>query len=857
VTQSPSLTVSDKTSSRPTNTLEPTPQPSLLPTVKLPSILPSRIPSPVPSLFASTLSPLSETDPSPTLEPTFGPSLQPNDQTTFTPTVPLSVAPTFNPTPTTPSPTASASEEASETSSNPTMVSTFVPSASRSSLPFSLPLITSSPSQSPRGQPTNMPTADFLSISPSQSPSASTTEPSTRSPLPLSPSCQPSSQPTGQPSSQPSSQTTAQPSSQPSCQPTAQPSSQPTAQPSSRPSSDLTPSLSRVVLSSVTRNSFSFNATLVQSRSVIGDIAGGYLYCAAMSGGSVPTSAGGIKAATSDATSSRGVSVAIPTNTAFPITLRLTIPGLEALKSYSVYCYAESPTGTGDSLQAVMKTKFSATTACCKSISFSNAPPHVYSDVTKYRASSSALYLFSYSLSSAPVGALTVTPELYINGVISKDIVATPSSSVFHPASVRTGQFFLSASPTFGGTCVLLLRMSGSAASQYSAVNSSVLLMSAQSSTPAPKMVSSQFTDSGQAVLIRFDSPTDQGGISVPSWPCSSLFSFTGADSSSCSWRDAVTVSILFGVITNTNSGQILNVGRGVTLRSGKLRAFCTVSDCFSNPAATEATVTALAPPNPCSPTVVVCAPESINSCANLTLDATGSYGNGGRPYLSAIWSVTATSKDNRLLPLDASPIQRYLNNFSALNQVRSPIKVLGGSLVSATYAFTLCLTNCFGLQSCRTSTVDFISDTKAPSLSIVGPSYRTVLVASPLVILSTASLSSCSLSTSAVKYTWSVRLKGDTVPIYSTSRDPSCFALPSYSLLVDKTYTVTVTASAGTSSAAASVDVYVAHGPVSAAAVGGYTRSAPLDKPFVLDGSISYDADNQTSSTLAYQVIE
>jgi REJ domain len=73
----------------------------------------------------------------------------------------------------------------------------------------------------------------------------------------------------------------------------------------------------------------------------------------------------------------------------------------------------------------------------------------------------------------------------------------------------------------------------------------------------------------------------------------------------------------------------------------------------------------------------------------------------------------------------------------------------------------------------------------------------------------------------------------------------------------VDKTYTVTVTASAGTSSAAASVDVYVAHGPVSAAVVGGYTRSAPLDKPFVLDGSISYDADNQTSSTLTYKVVD
>jgi hypothetical protein len=76
--------------------------------------------------------------------------------------------------------------------------------------------------------------------------------------------------------------------------------------------------------------------------------------------------------------------------------------------------------------------------------------------------------------------------------------------------------------------------------------------------------------------------------------------------------------------------------------------------------------------------------------------------------------------------------------------------------------------------------------------------------------------------------------------------------------LVVDKTYTLTITASVGSSSSSASVKVYVAHGTVTAAVVGGYTRSTPVDKLFVLDASGSSDADTSPSavSTLAYQVI-
>ena len=55
-----------------------------------------------------------------------------------------------------------------------------------------------------------------------------------------------------------------------------------------------------------------------------------------------------------------------------------------------------------------------------------------------------------------------------------------------------------------------------------------------------------------------------------------------------------------------------------------------------------------------------------------------------------------------------------------------------------------------------------------------------------------------------------------------------------------------------------ASTIVYVAHGVVTAAILGGYTRSVPLDQPLTLDASFSSDSDFPTSSVsaLSYKVI-
>lgn len=67
----------------------------------------------------------------------------------------------------------------------------------------------------------------------------------------------------------------------------------------------------------------------------------------------------------------------------------------------------------------------------------------------------------------------------------------------------------------------------------------------------------------------------------------------------------------------------------------------------------------------------------------------------------------------------------------------------------------------------------------------------------------------------------------------------------------------VTITAAVGSASSSVSVIVFVKKGSVTATVVGGYIRTASLDKVFELDASISSDAavSPDLDSTLTYKV--
>lgn len=631
----------------------------------------------------------------------------------------------------------------------------------------------------------------------------------------------------------------------------------PAGDPTSAPSViAIIPTVSDIAVDNTTRTTVTLAVTLVKASLVAGDVTGGTLYCAALRNGTFPTSIGSVVYAASGSSMSTGASSLIPEGASFPLTATIEITGLQSLRDYSVFCYVETSVGTGNSLKEVLATRAVASTACCRMISLVQFPSFIYGSIAKYKMSNPSMYTFSYTLTDAPGFELRVTPLLFIDGIKSAEIIVTPSYSIFTSTSLQTASFYLSAPASMSGNCSITFVAVGRSAFQYTSFNTTIQMLSTVSKIPAPKLLSSRFSDSGQAVVISFDSPSDLGGIKTTTWPCSSLFSFTSAASTSCSWVNASAVIVVFELVTIDDIGvTYLTIGDEVTLLGGRLRAFSTGPS--NNPAAGTSVTVTLAPLNPSAPTIVLFTPSSIGSCANLTVDATGSYGNGGRLFTSVRWTVSAIVYGAADRILDVSAIQDQLNEHSAVYQVARPTTILSSTLTRATYTFTLVLKNFLDLRTSKTMTVVRASDPVAPALAIIGPTYRAISASYPLSILSTVVLPGCAPKSTVVKYTWTVHAKGIKVAVNSDSLDPAKFSLPPYSLQADVTYIVTVTAATGTTSVSSSVTVYVPHGPVTASIRGGLTRTTPIDKALIIDASPSSDSDvsPNAASSLVYKV--
>ena len=252
----------------------------------------------------------------------------------------------------------------------------------------------------------------------------------------------------------------------------------------------------------------------------------GALYCVALSERKVPESIGFVKTTgtrTYYATASKQITV--------------TVSGLVALTSYTVYCYAQTSGGFGTSYSDVIGLPKAVRTICCHFISFTNSPDSVYGNSSLYAAGSSASsYLFSYSLDSRPTaGSITVTPIVTYIDSTPASVTATPSSATFFSrlsdsTSTATGSlsgmFYLTASNSLAGDFMLSLAVTGLSQSNFTSPSAVVHIVSAVEPLPAPKFVSCVFGNSGSFMSITFDKPTDQAQMNAMSFNCSLLLEF-------------------------------------------------------------------------------------------------------------------------------------------------------------------------------------------------------------------------------------------------------------------------------------------------------------------------------------------
>lgn len=517
----------------------------------------------------------------------------------------------------------------------------------------------------------------------------------------------------------------------------------------------------------------------------------------------------------------------------FNATVTYTISSLEALQTYSVYCYGQNVYGYGASLSAVVASSQRTTTGCCKQISFIQAPTFIdpRSTVTSSR-------IFSYALSALPFNDTSVVYSVAMNDssvANASAITLYPSSAQFHDASSSLSSSFFFSAPS--GVYVISLNVWGASAFEFSSVSTTVRVLSSNDPLPAPDFNSVIFADSGAYAIASFGAATDLAQISNTSWVCSALFTFRSSDITSCTWMNSSNVRMNFPALADS----LLVPGDSVQLLPNMLKSACRSGlDCSVNEYAPAVVVNATASANTVSPSVVLSLPNTIGACADLLIDASSSTGTGGRPWSKVTWSVVA-------IGYDVAPILALLR--SRGSDLSAPIVIPQALLNATTYQVVLSLRNFLQKSASASGSFTVSSDPTQPVVNIVGPALVSVRSVSPVSLVAKAVTSPCSDSP-AVQYNWNVYLAGVLLPAIATSSlNPSIFKLPARALDVGSFYSVEVVASVlSGANATAAVTLFIAHGSVVAIIAGGSSRLFPVDQTLTLDGSGSYDEDSAAS---------
>jgi hypothetical protein len=174
-----------------------------------------------------------------------------------------------------------------------------------------------------------------------------------------------------------------------------------------------------------------------------------------------------------------------------------------------------------------------------------------------------------------------------------------------------------------------------------------------------------------------------------------------------------------------------LILGMNVTLLGGLLRVSCTDSDdvCSYNDVAPMQNATVDYPTSPVIPTIIIDMASKVSICDDFTIDASSSYGDGGRDWADIFWTVT-DSDSSGAANASSTNITDYLNSIGTISRT---ISVPSFLLVPTTYTVSLQLENFLG--GVRESITSFLvtGSRYAPIVTITGQRNRTTTRSSTL----------------------------------------------------------------------------------------------------------------------------
>lgn len=575
----------------------------------------------------------------------------------------------------------------------------------------------------------------------------------------------------------------------------------------------------------------------------------GFLYCIALKEGTVPTTISSLIRA-------KSVVAYLPASTSS--TMQIT--QLTALTTYNLFCVLQATDGTTTSLSEAQKQVTSFTTSCCKSLAFLSGPSYVINDATVYLTGSISSTSFVVQATAIPIATVTIQPVMYFattkKSVASTNYYLVPSSVTLRSTStsLQTSFVLLITNTSILANCYLGLSTSGASAAEYylNVSRTFSVVANLQSSFPAPALSSALFADSGVSLYISFDSATNRAGATSSSgFTCSSLFNFTGAYTSSCSWINSTTVYIQS--LVAARNGIQLSVGDTVSVYASKVTIACTSSQfksCANLSNNTAASVSIQAPFNGIVPRPVVSVSSVINQCQSFTINPTGSSGAAGRAWSSVKWNVTTTSTS---LTSYATLLQSLLTSGSSTGG--SIVSMPANILLPGTYYVSLTLTNFLGSSATSTQAFQYSASSTTTSVTILGSAYVSVNAYSPLSLSSTASVVTCGASTAATYiFTWQAYQDGVLQSFQSSSNSPRLYTLPAYTFSSGLLYVMRLTVNAVststgvTSSASAVAYVRVLSGSIIAQIAGASIRK--ISEDVSLDASSSYDQDSSSSSS-------
>ncbi|XP_046551912.1 mucin-19-like [Haliotis rubra] len=339
--------------------------------------------------------------------------------------------------------------------------------------------------------------------------------------------------------------------------------------------------------------------------------------------------------------------------------------------------------------------------------------------------------------------------------------------------------------------------------------------VTAQAAAPT---ATAAFTNSGEKVVVTFSAPVATASLTS----CAAVFQDVSSlgSSATCSFQSRTIM-----LIESTTAA----IDSSLTLKTGAVKAF---GETYA--IAASGTITLAKGSNPLKPTGMIRGPSQLGTCSDLSVDALGSFGGGGRA-LTYTWAVSPST------------------GLTLTGQSTASLSVTG-TMSGSTYTVTV--TVCNFMNECDTTptlTVQKLT-TAIPDVYVTaGVDTSNVLVSEGFELTANAKLTSCVDDTLLFSWTFS----DSRVNINTVDQTRRVYNVRTGDLPGDVTVTATVTvslASDTTRTVAASISLVTKSTALVASIKGSDTVTIGTQTgQLSLDGSGSLDPDG-ASGSLKYE---